>query len=79
MIPWFCVTDVSIHSVIQLCERLPSPNGESTVDCNSLPTMPNIAFTIAGKTFELSPEEVRIHYYIVLHTVGNMLPVIHFC
>jgi phytepsin len=41
----------------QLCERLPSPNGESTVDCNSLSTMPNVAFTIAGKSFELSPEE----------------------
>lgn len=41
----------------QLCERLPSPNGESTVDCNSLSSMPKVAFTIAGKTFELSPEE----------------------
>lgn len=41
----------------QLCERLPSPNGESTVDCKSLPSMPNVAFTIAGKSFELTPEE----------------------
>lgn len=45
----------------QLCERLPSPNGESTVDCNSLSSMPNVAFTISGKTFELSPEEVSLN------------------
>lgn len=42
----------------QLCERLPSPNGESVVDCNSLSSMPNVAFTIADKTFELTPDEV---------------------
>ncbi|XP_024374877.1 phytepsin [Physcomitrium patens] len=41
----------------QLCERLPSPNGESAVDCNSLSSMPNVAFTISNKTFELKPEE----------------------
>lgn len=41
----------------QLCERLPSPNGESTVDCNSLSSMPKVAFTIGGKSFELAPEE----------------------
>jgi phytepsin len=41
----------------QLCERLPSPNGESAVDCNSLSSMPKVAFTIAGKSFELSPEQ----------------------
>jgi len=41
----------------QLCERLPSPNGESLVNCNSLSSMPNVAFTIGGKTFELAPEE----------------------
>ena len=44
--------------VLQLCERLPSPNGESLVNCNSLSSMPNVAFTIGGKTFELAPEEV---------------------
>jgi hypothetical protein len=41
----------------QLCERLPSPNGESVVDCNLLSSMPNVAFTIADKTFELTPDE----------------------
>ncbi|BFI43027.1 phytepsin [Marchantia polymorpha subsp. ruderalis] len=41
----------------QLCERLPSPNGESMVDCAALPGMPNVAFTIEGKYFELTPEQ----------------------
>ncbi|KAI5673021.1 hypothetical protein M9H77_13385 [Catharanthus roseus] len=41
----------------QLCERLPSPMGESAVDCGTLSSMPNIAFSIGGKVFELTPEE----------------------
>jgi hypothetical protein len=43
---------------MQVCERLPSPNGESLVNCNSLESMPNIAFTISGKEFELTPQDV---------------------
>ncbi|PWA89419.1 cyprosin [Artemisia annua] len=46
-----------IHYADQLCEKLPSPMGESGVDCNKLSSMPNIAFTIGGKTFGLSPQE----------------------
>ncbi|XP_066367875.1 aspartic proteinase-like [Miscanthus floridulus] len=41
----------------QLCERLPSPSGESTVSCEDISTMPNLAFTIANKTFTLTPEQ----------------------
>lgn len=41
----------------ELCERLPSPNGESTVSCDLIASMPNISFTIAEKTFSLTPEE----------------------
>uniref|UniRef100_A0A2P2JHI6 Uncharacterized protein MANES_15G068900 n=2 Tax=Rhizophora mucronata TaxID=61149 RepID=A0A2P2JHI6_RHIMU len=43
--------------VNELCERLPSPMGESVVDCGSLSTMPNVSFTIGGKVFDLSPEQ----------------------
>ncbi|CAA7410423.1 unnamed protein product [Spirodela intermedia] len=43
--------------VNELCDRLPSPMGESLVDCNSLSSMPNVSFTIGGKTFSLSPEQ----------------------
>ncbi|KAF2285725.1 hypothetical protein GH714_007442 [Hevea brasiliensis] len=41
----------------ELCERLPSPMGESAVDCGGLSTMPNVSFTIGGKVFDLSPEQ----------------------
>ncbi|AQK41995.1 Aspartic proteinase A1 [Zea mays] len=41
----------------QLCERLPSPNGESTVSCQEISKMPSLAFTIANKTFTLTPQQ----------------------
>ncbi|KAK9077353.1 hypothetical protein SSX86_005690 [Deinandra increscens subsp. villosa] len=49
--------DNIINYVNELCDRLPSPQGESGVDCNSLSSMPNIAFVIGGKAFELTPEQ----------------------
>jgi len=41
----------------ELCNLLPSPNGESIIDCSLLPTLPNVAFTIGGTTFELTPDQ----------------------
>ncbi|KAK1439819.1 hypothetical protein QVD17_05641 [Tagetes erecta] len=49
--------DEIINHVDQLCDRLPSPMGETGVDCNSLASMPTVAFIIGGRTFELSPEQ----------------------
>ncbi|KAD6454262.1 hypothetical protein E3N88_08968 [Mikania micrantha] len=46
-----------INYVNELCDRLPSPMGESAVECGSLSSMPNIAFSIGGKSFELTPEQ----------------------
>lgn len=43
---------------LQLCERLPSPMGQSGVDCASISSMPTVSFTIGGKNFDLSPHEV---------------------
>ncbi|CAI0552036.1 unnamed protein product [Linum tenue] len=43
--------------ILGLCESLPSPSGESIVDCNSLPTMPNVSLTIGEKLFILTPEQ----------------------
>ncbi|KAE8725477.1 Aspartic proteinase A2 [Hibiscus syriacus] len=43
--------------VNQLCDRIPSPMGESSIDCKSLSSMPNVSFTIGGKLLELSPEQ----------------------
>lgn len=34
--------------------------GESMVDCNDLSSMPDISFTISGKDFKLTPEQVWI-------------------
>ncbi|KAK6134713.1 hypothetical protein DH2020_031539 [Rehmannia glutinosa] len=41
----------------ELCDRLPSPMGESAVDCNVFSSMPNVSFTIGGKSFDLKPEQ----------------------
>ena len=40
-----------------ICERLPSPMGESAVDCNLLSTMPAISFSIGDKIFNLTAEQ----------------------
>ncbi|KAF3789437.1 Aspartic proteinase A1 [Nymphaea thermarum] len=49
--------DQILNYINQLCDRLPSPMGESAVDCNGLSSMPSVSFTIGGKTFDLSPEQ----------------------
>uniref|UniRef100_A0A9I9D7F6 Aspartic proteinase-like n=1 Tax=Cucumis melo TaxID=3656 RepID=A0A9I9D7F6_CUCME len=49
--------DQILNYIDGLCEKLPSPMGESVIDCDSLSTLPNIAFTIGGKVFELKPEQ----------------------
>ncbi|KAJ8764619.1 hypothetical protein K2173_006701 [Erythroxylum novogranatense] len=49
--------DQILNYVNELCERLPSPNGESAVDCSSLSSMPSVSFTIGGKVFDLTPEQ----------------------
>ncbi|XP_038694076.1 aspartic proteinase-like [Tripterygium wilfordii] len=46
-----------LNYVNQLCDRIPSPNGESAVECSELSSMPNVSFTIGGKVFDLAPEE----------------------
>jgi len=40
-----------------LCQLLPSPNGESIVDCSVINTLPNIGFKINGKVFVLTPKD----------------------
>jgi len=51
-------TQESIFNYVnQLCEKLPSPMGESAVDCSTVSSMPSVSFTIGGKTFNLKAEE----------------------
>lgn len=52
------VVDLWHLTKLQLCERLPSPMGESAVACASISSMPSVSFTIGGKVFDLSPHEV---------------------
>ncbi|KAJ8423000.1 hypothetical protein Cgig2_020923 [Carnegiea gigantea] len=49
--------DRIISYVNELCDRLPSPMGQSSVDCDHISSMPPVSFTIGGKEFDLSPEE----------------------
>ncbi|KZV37187.1 aspartic protein [Dorcoceras hygrometricum] len=52
--------DRILNYVNELCERLPSPMGESAVECESISSMPNVSFTIGGKVFDLSPTYVKV-------------------
>ncbi|KAF6168264.1 hypothetical protein GIB67_011649 [Kingdonia uniflora] len=49
--------EIVLDYVNQLCERLPSPMGESAVDCDGLSSMPNVSFTIGDRVFDLKPHE----------------------
>ncbi|OIV91073.1 hypothetical protein TanjilG_17033 [Lupinus angustifolius] len=49
--------EVVFDYVNQLCENLPSPNGESVVSCDGISTLPNITFTIGDKPYILTPEQ----------------------
>ncbi|KAK6124517.1 hypothetical protein DH2020_041726 [Rehmannia glutinosa] len=49
--------DRILNYVNELCERLPSPMGQSAVDCGSISSMPTVSFSIGGKVFDLSPHE----------------------
>ncbi|KAI3417102.1 uncharacterized protein J3R85_014720 [Psidium guajava] len=46
-----------LNYVTELCESIPSPMGESVVDCNSIANMPNVTFTIGERPFPLTPEQ----------------------
>lgn len=48
------------------CDLIPSPDGESTVDCAKIPTMPNVTVTLSGMDFELTPEQ-----YVLKMGIGS--------
>uniref|UniRef100_A0A6B2L5Y7 Peptidase A1 domain-containing protein n=1 Tax=Arcella intermedia TaxID=1963864 RepID=A0A6B2L5Y7_9EUKA len=51
-------TDAEILALMEeLCTVIPSPEGESTVDCSTLPTLPNVVVTLSGKPFSLTPTQ----------------------
>lgn len=60
-------TEARIQQELEsICAKVPSPMGESTVDCSKLPTLPNVSFVIAGKSFTLTPQQ-----YILQVGAGN--------
>jgi phytepsin len=51
-------TDAQIIAALDVvCNYLPSPDGESTVPCNMISTLPNIEITISGTVFTLTPDQ----------------------
>jgi len=49
---------VVLNELEKVCDFVPAqPGGEAGVDCNAVDDMPNISFTIAGKSFELTPKQ----------------------
>ncbi|KOM55504.1 hypothetical protein LR48_Vigan10g139600 [Vigna angularis] len=51
--------DQILNYVNQLCDKMSSPMGNSSVGCGDISSLPVVSFTIGGKTFNLRPEEVR--------------------
>lgn len=49
--------DQILTYINNLCDKMPSPMGESSVDCENISSLPVISFTIGGRTFDLAPEE----------------------
>ncbi|KAL6517855.1 hypothetical protein OROMI_033556 [Orobanche minor] len=49
--------------VNQLCESIPSPGAESLIDCNATSIMPNLTFTIDGKAYKLTPEQLEYKWH----------------
>jgi phytepsin len=50
----------------KLCDLIPSPNGESIVDCANISSLPDISIVISGKPFVLKPKD-----YIVVSGSGE--------
>ncbi|KAG7012357.1 hypothetical protein SDJN02_25109, partial [Cucurbita argyrosperma subsp. argyrosperma] len=46
-----------MNYINELCDHMPSPMGQSAVDCGSLSSMPIVSFTIGDKVFDLTPQE----------------------
>ncbi|MED6175048.1 hypothetical protein PIB30_074854 [Stylosanthes scabra] len=51
------VKEKILKYVDELCEKLPSPEGQVFIDCNSIAAMPHITFTIGNRSFPLSPQQ----------------------
>jgi len=50
-----------------LCNLIPSPNGESLIDCSTINSLPIISFQLNGKVFDLTPKQ-----YILVTSAGGV-------
>jgi len=50
-----------------VCTLIPSPNGESTLDCSTVSSLPNLNVVITGKNFILTPQQ----YVLNISTGGQ--------
>lgn len=46
--------------ILQFFDKMSNRQGEATVDCDKIASMPTVSFTIGGTVFDLSPQEVYI-------------------
>jgi len=46
-----------LQTLEEVCTLLPNPDGESTVDCSKIATLPDIMITLGGKGFVLHPKD----------------------
>jgi phytepsin len=61
-------TDEEILKVFEeVCTLIPSPDGESTVDCSMLSSLPNVTITLGGKPFVLTPDQ----YILQISNLGQ--------
>jgi len=58
-----------IELLDELCKFIPSPMGESTVDCSKVPSLPNVDITLAGKLFTLTSKD----YVLVVDNAGEQI------
>jgi hypothetical protein len=41
----------------KICKIIPNPDGESTVDCSKIATLPDVMINLGGKGFVLHPKD----------------------
>jgi len=51
-------TDTEVLQLFEeICKYLPSPNGESTVDCSKVASLPSVSVVLGGTTFALTADQ----------------------
>jgi phytepsin len=63
-------TDAEVLKVLEtVCNLIPSPDGESTVDCSQINSLPDVTITLGGKPFVLHPKD----YILQISDLGQTI------